>query len=76
MISPDTRPRPRRFARVLHGLEEAFLTEGGGLAGAQSREAFRVLELVAEGEVVRAGVDERVVLEELALRGPASPGRR
>ena len=54
--------------RVLHRLEEPLLADRRGLARADALEPLRVLELVAEGEVVRARLDQRVVLGEHAAR--------
>lgn len=61
-------PSPEPLRRVLHGFEEGLLAESGRLAGAELLEVLRVLELIAEGEVVGARLDERVVLTELPPR--------
>ena len=76
MISPETRPRPELLRRVLHRLEERLLPDRLRLARAELREVLGVLELVAEGEVVGAGLDQVVVLAELAPRDRDAPARR
>ena len=68
MISPETRPRPSIFAVYSMASKKPSWPRVARLSGAQPREVLGILELVAEGEVVGAGLDQRVVLAELPPR--------
>ena len=68
MISPERLFRPSFFAVYSIASKKALLPVRRRLAGADPREPLRILELVTEGEVIDARVDQGVVLGEHPLR--------
>src|SRR3954447_4688220 len=59
---------PQLARRVLHRLEERVLPDRLRLAGTEAREDFRILEFVAEREVIGSRGDEIVVFIEAVPR--------